>query len=57
MLLIAGLLTLLLAVALGSYVTQSITVPLAELGQAPRHWRAAIFSTKSMLVEMTNWAS
>jgi PAS domain S-box-containing protein len=31
-LLIAGLLTLLLAVALGSYVTQSITVPLAELG-------------------------
>ena len=31
-LLIAGLLTLLLAVGLGSYVTQSITVPLAELG-------------------------
>jgi PAS domain S-box-containing protein len=31
-LLIAGLLTLLLAVALGAYVTQSITVPLAELG-------------------------
>jgi PAS domain S-box-containing protein len=31
-LLIAGLLTLLLAVALGWYVTQSITVPLAELG-------------------------
>jgi PAS domain S-box-containing protein len=31
-LLIAGLLTLVLAVALGSYVTQSITVPLAELG-------------------------
>jgi PAS domain S-box-containing protein len=31
-LLIAGLLTLLLAVALGSYVTQSITAPLAELG-------------------------
>jgi PAS domain S-box-containing protein len=31
-LLIAGLLTVLLAVALGSYVTQSITVPLAELG-------------------------
>ena len=30
-LLIAGLLTLLLAVALGSYVTQSITAPLAEL--------------------------
>jgi PAS domain S-box-containing protein len=30
-LLIAGLLTLLLAVALGWYVTQSITVPLAEL--------------------------
>jgi PAS domain S-box-containing protein len=30
-LLIAGLLTLLLAVALGSYVTQSITVPLVEL--------------------------
>jgi PAS domain S-box-containing protein len=31
-LLIAALLTLLLAVALGSYVTRSITVPLAELG-------------------------
>lgn len=31
-LLIGGLLTLLLAVALGWYVTQSITVPLAELG-------------------------
>jgi formate hydrogenlyase transcriptional activator len=31
-LLIAGLLTLLLAVALGAYVTQSIKVPLAELG-------------------------
>ena len=31
-LLIAGLLTLLLAVGLGLYVTQSITVPLAELG-------------------------
>jgi len=31
-LLIAGLLTSVLAVALGAYVTQSITVPLAELG-------------------------